>query len=158
MTWALRPQPAAPSGPQSNPPQPAPTQALSPQGIPPESDLYAGLFRPEGGAPANPNATQVMPPVDPGTAMAPAAYDQPAYDQPIDYQAGGGGHYSEPYDANYAGYAADHNREPAPAPRPRRAAMIGLGGAAGAIPVIVVSLINIRGRPPAPAAPPGRQP
>jgi peptidoglycan hydrolase-like protein with peptidoglycan-binding domain len=157
MTWALPPQPAAPSAPQSNSPRPDPTQALSPQGIPPESDLYAGLFRPEGGAPANPNATQVMPPVDPGTAMAPAAYDQPAYDQPIDYQAGGGGHYSEPYDANYAGYADDHNGEPAAAPRSSRAAMIGIGVAAGAILVIVVSLITIGGGTPTPAATPGSQ-
>ena len=63
MTWALPAQPATqPATPSasSSAPQPNPTQALSAQGILPESELYAGLFRPEGGAPAHPNATQVM--------------------------------------------------------------------------------------------------
>ncbi|MFL6112108.1 MAG: peptidoglycan-binding protein [Catenulispora sp.] len=150
MTWALPASSAPQTAPRADPAYSNPTQARSAQGIPPESDLYAGLFRPEGGAPANPNATQVMAPVDPGPSVA--AYDQPAYDQPIDYQTGGGGHYSEPYEG---GYADDYGGPPARSPRSSRAAMIGIGVAAGAILVIVVSLVTIGGGTPAPAATPG---
>ena len=68
MTWDLPPQPDA------------------------EPDPYAELFRPEGGAArTNPNATQVMTPVEAGAVPLGGGYGQPAYDQPIDYQAGGGG-------------------------------------------------------------------
>ncbi|GAA1950516.1 peptidoglycan-binding protein [Catenulispora subtropica] len=147
MTWDL-------------PPQHDPTQALPAQGGPgfgpgpaagaAEPDPYAELFRPAGGAaPVNPNATQVMAPVEPGMApMGGSGYDQPAYDQPIDYQTGGGGAYSEPYDRDYAG-------EQAPRPRSSRTAMIGIGVAAGAVLVIVISLITLGGGSATPAAAPG---
>jgi peptidoglycan hydrolase-like protein with peptidoglycan-binding domain len=103
-----------------------------------------------------------MPPVAPGAAQfgaaqfgaaaGGAAYDQPAYDQPVDYQTNGGGPYSEPYEGPYAD---DYDGEPAPHPRSSRAAMIGIGVAAGAVLVIVVSLITIGGSGSTPAAAPG---
>ena len=137
MTWALPPQEAA-------------TQAIPAQGAPPEPDPFAHLYRPEGAARANPNATQVMQPVSPDYGRP--EYDQPAYDQPIDYQAGGGGAYAEPYDA---GYADDYPGEPEEGRRSNRGAMIGIGVAAGAVLVIVVSLITLGGGSSTPAAAPG---
>ncbi|NUP48456.1 MAG: hypothetical protein HOW97_14280 [Catenulispora sp.] len=133
---------------------PGPVQAVSPQGSPSfgpapvEPDHYAELFRPEGGAANNPNATQVMAPV----AAGEAAYGQPAYDQPIDYQTGAGGAYSEPYDGPYAD---DYDAEAAPRPRSSRSAMIGIGVAAGAVLVIVISLITLGGGSSTPTAAPG---
>ncbi|WP_194908714.1 peptidoglycan-binding domain-containing protein [Catenulispora rubra] len=138
MTWALPPQEAA-------------TQAIPAQGAPPEPDPFAHLYRPEGGAArVNPNATQVMQPVAPDFGRP--GYDQPAYDQPIDYQSGGGGAYAEPYDG---GYADDYPAEPEDGRRSNRGAMIGIGVAAGAVLVIVVSLITLGGGSGTPAAAPG---
>ena len=74
-----------------------PTQAIPAQSPPPEPDPFAHLYRPEGGEPPRPNATQVMAPVPADFGRAEYGYDQPAYDQPIDYQAAGGGAYAEPY-------------------------------------------------------------
>jgi peptidoglycan hydrolase-like protein with peptidoglycan-binding domain len=135
LTWALPPQ--------SDPTRamPAPSGALEPE-------VYAGLFRPEGDVRANPNATQVMQPVAAGAA----GYDQPAYDQPIDYQSGGGGAYAEPYEG---GYADDYHGEPGKPPRSSRSAMIGIGVAAGAVLVIVISLITLGGGSQTPSAGPG---
>ena len=161
MTWELPPEP----GPTKAFPAPGPTDAFPAPGnpgfgpAPVDPDHYAELFRP---APNNPNATQVMAPVEAvaaagsGAAAGPvgaAGYGQPAYDQPIDYQAGGrGGPYSEPYDGSYAD---DYDAGPAARPRSSRAAMVGIGVAAGAVLVIVVSLITLGGGDPAPAAAPG---
>ena len=142
MTWALPPQDAA-------------TQAIPAQSAPPEPDPFAHLYRPEGGAArVNPNATQVMPPVSPDFGRPgydQPAYDQPAYDQPIDYQAGGGGAYAEPYDG---GYADDYPDEPEDGRRSNRGAMIGIGVAASAVLVIVISLITLGGGSSTPAAAP----
>ncbi len=133
------------------------TQAIPAQSAPPEPDPYEHLYRPEGGAArANPNATQVMPPVaaDYGAPAGRPGYDQPAYDQPIDYQAGGGGAYAEPYDG---GYAEDYPGEPGRGPRASRGAKIGIGVAAGAVLVIVVSLITLGGHSTPSAGPTGAQ-
>jgi peptidoglycan hydrolase-like protein with peptidoglycan-binding domain len=147
MTWAL------PAGEGA-------TQAIPAQSAPPEPDPFAHLYRPEGGAArANPNATQVMQPVSPDFGRPgydQPAYDQPAYDQPIDYQpvdyqAGGGGSYAEPYDG---GYADDYPGEPEDGRRSNRGALIGIGVAAGAVLVIVVSLITLGGGSSTPAAAP----
>jgi peptidoglycan hydrolase-like protein with peptidoglycan-binding domain len=66
---------------------------------------------------------------------------QPAYDQPIDYQAAGRP-YPEPYEGSYEEGYDDGSGEP---PRSSRAAMIGVGVAAVAILVIVVSLVTLGG-------------
>ena len=137
MTWGLPPQEEA-------------TAAIPVQSAPPEPDPFAHLYRPEGGAaPANPNATQVMPPVSPDFGRP--EYDQPAYDQPIDYQSRGGGAYAEPYET---GYDDEYPGEPEDGRRSNRGAMIGIGVAAGAVLVIVVSLITLGGGSSTPAAAP----
>jgi hypothetical protein len=161
--------PGAPHGPADNgamnwalPPQHDATRAMPVPGGPPEPDPYEGLYRPEGGR-ANPNATQVMAPVaagyNPSGYQQPgyeqAAYEQPAqpaYDQPIDYQSGGGGPYAEPYEGPYAD---DYSGETGKPPRNNRSAMIGIGVAAGAVLVIVVSLITLGGGSQSPSAGPG---
>ena len=138
MTWSL---PASDEA----------TQAIGAQSGPPEPDPYAHLYRPEGGATRpHPNATQVMAPVPEDFGRA--EFAQPAYDQPIDYQAGGGGAYAEPYEG---GYADDYPGQPGNGPRSSRGAMIGIGVAAGAVLVIVVSLITLGGNSSGPAAAPG---
>lgn len=148
MTWALPAQDDA-------------TQAIPVQRTPPEPDPYAHLYRPEGElARVSPNATQVMPPVpaDYGRsdyeqpAYGQPAYEQPAYDQPIDYQSGGGGAYAEPYEDPYA---EDYPDRPDAGARSGRGAKIGIGVAAGAILVIVISLITLGGHKQTPAAAPG---
>jgi peptidoglycan hydrolase-like protein with peptidoglycan-binding domain len=141
MTWSLPTQDEA-------------TQAIPAQSGPPEPDPYAHLYRPEGGATRpHPNATQVMAPVPEDFGRS--EYQQPAYDQPIDYQAGGGGAYAEPYEG---GYADDYPPEPGHGPRSGRGAMIGIGVAAGAVLVIVVSLITLGGNSSAPSAGPANTP
>ena len=131
-----------------------PTQAIPVQSGPPEPDPYAHLYRPEGGTERpHPNATQVMAPVPEDFGRS--EYQQPAYDQPIDYQAGSGGAYGEPYDV---GYADDYSGEPGTGPRSNRGAKIGIGVAAGAVLVIVVSLITLGGHSSTPSAGPAVTP
>jgi peptidoglycan hydrolase-like protein with peptidoglycan-binding domain len=77
---------------------------------------------------------------------------QPAYDQPIDYQAATDRPYSEPYEGPYAD---DHPDDGHAGPRSNRAAMIGVGVAAAAILVIIVSLITLGGGKSTPPAPRG---
>jgi peptidoglycan hydrolase-like protein with peptidoglycan-binding domain len=132
-----------------------PTQAIPAQSPPPEPDPFAHLYRPEGGEPPRPNATQVMAPVPADFGRAEYGYDQPAYDQPIDYQAAGGGAYAEPYEN---GYADDYPAEPGTGPSPNRGAKIGIGVAAGAVLVIVVSLITLGGHSSTPSAGPAVTP
>jgi peptidoglycan hydrolase-like protein with peptidoglycan-binding domain len=137
------------------------TQAIPAQGGPAEPDPFADLYRPEGGARPNPNATQVMAPVPADFGQAEfqqQAYDQPGYDQPIDYQAQGqgpGGYAGEPYEA---GYADDYPEEHGQGPRSGRGAKIGIGVAAGAILVIVISLITLGGHSSTPSAGPANTP
>lgn len=137
-----------------------PTQAIPAQGGPPEPepDPYAHLYRPQGGEPPRPNATQVMAAVpedfgrDGYDQSGPSGYGgQPAYDQPIDYQAAGGGAYTEPYER---GYADDYAGDSGDGPRPNRGAKIGIGVAAAAVLVIVVSLITLGGGNSKPSAGP----
>jgi peptidoglycan hydrolase-like protein with peptidoglycan-binding domain len=154
MTWEL------PLHTQGDPTQAIPTQAFPAQAppaqsAPPEPDPFAHLYRPEGGEPPRPNATQVMAPVPADFGRAEYGYDQPAYDQPIDYQAAGGGAYAEPYEN---GYADDYPDEPGSGPSPNRGAKIGIGVAAGAVLVIVVSLITLGGHGSAPSAGPAVTP
>jgi peptidoglycan hydrolase-like protein with peptidoglycan-binding domain len=97
--------------------------------------------------------TQVMPaqPAAFGSALPPA---QPAYDQPIDYQAA-----PDPYAEPYAdGYPETFDRPEGAPPRSSRAAKIGVAVAAGAILVIVVSLITLGGGKDGPAAAPANGP
>lgn len=145
MTWALPAQDAA-------------TQAFPAQGGPPEPDPHEHLFRPEGGTRSNPNATQVMAPVPADFGRSEyqqGAYDQPGYDQPIDYQAAGGDGYGEPYEG---GYADDYPGEHGGGPNSGRGAKIGIGVAAGAVLVIVISLITLGGHSSAPSAGPANSP
>lgn len=152
MTWEL------PAQSQQEATQPFPTQPVPAQSAPPEPDPYEGLFRPEGGAArANPNATQVMPlvPDDFGRSE----YDHPAYDQPIDYQAGGGGAYRDPYGGEYADdYPGDHPGEAGKGARANRGTKIAVAAAAGAVLVIVVSLITLGGGSSTPSAGPANAP
>jgi peptidoglycan hydrolase-like protein with peptidoglycan-binding domain len=159
LTWEL-PLPG-----QSDPTQAIPTQAIPAQGMPTqaipvqsaaaEPDPFAHLYRPEGGEPPRPNATQVMAPVPADFGRAEYGYDQPAYDQPIDYQAAGGGAYAEPYEN---GYADDYPGEPGTSPNSNRGAKIGIGVAAGAVLVILVSLITLGGHSSTPSAGPAVTP
>ncbi|ACU69264.1 Peptidoglycan-binding domain 1 protein [Catenulispora acidiphila DSM 44928] len=163
MTWELPAQGQAQEATQAIPAQ---NGSLNPDSLNPE--VYASLFRPEGApARANPNATQVMPSVPddygrPGydqDGYPQAGYDQraanqPAYDQPIDYQAAGGGAYAEPYET---GYADDYPDEPSARPS-NRGTKIGIGVAAGAVLVIVISLITLGGGSSKPSAGPANTP
>jgi peptidoglycan hydrolase-like protein with peptidoglycan-binding domain len=154
MTWEL------PLHTQGDPTQAIPTQAFPAQAppaqsAPPEPDPFDHLYRPEGGEPPRPNATQVMAPVPADFGRAEYGYDQPAYDQPIDYQAAGGGAYAEPYEN---GYADDYPDEPGSGPSPNRGAKIGIGVAAGAVLVIVISLITLGGHSSTPSAGPANSP
>ena len=80
---------------------------------------------------------------------------QPAYDQPIDYQAAPGRPYSEPFED---AYADDYDGRPVEPPRSSRSALIGVGVAAAAIVVIIVSLITLGGGKSTPAPQANTQP
>ena len=152
MTWELPTQPQEGAGGAGG--ADGATQAIPVQSGPPEPDPYAHRYRPEGGTERpRPNATQVMAPVP--ADFGRSEYQQPAYDQPIDYQAAGGGAYGEPYDA---GYADDYQRGSGDGPRPNRGAKIGIGVAAVSVVVIVVSLITLGGGSKTPSAGPANAP
>jgi|GEM_PF-2725823 len=154
MTWEL-PLHTQGDPTQAIPAQPVQTQAVPAQSAPAEPDPFAHLYRPDGEERPRPNATQVMAPVPADFGRAEYGYDQPAYDQPIDYQAAGGGAYAEPYEN---GYADDYPGAPGTGPRPNRGAKIGIGVAAGAVLVIVVSLITLGGHGSTPSAGPAVTP
>lgn len=147
-----------PAAQQVQPPQQ--TQQTQPVPIPQQSMLgeeYDSFFRPEPGQPSPHTMTQVMPPVAQPAAFGsevPQQYGgygpppQPAYDQPIDYQAAPGP-YPEPYAGGYPDEYADAGGPP---PRSSRSAKIGVGVAAVAILVIIVSLITLGGGKGSPAA------
>jgi peptidoglycan hydrolase-like protein with peptidoglycan-binding domain len=110
-------------------------------GEPAGADPYEAYFRPAPGERSPHTMTQVMPAVEPGAYPPGFIPAQPAYDQPIDYQAGPGRPYSEPYDGPYE----DEYSDPPPPPRSNRGATIGIGVAAAAVVVIIVSLITLGG-------------
>jgi peptidoglycan hydrolase-like protein with peptidoglycan-binding domain len=135
------------------------TQPVQQAPIPQQSALgeeYDAFFRPEPGQPSPHSMTQVMPPVAPAAfgSEVPQQYGgygpppQPAYDQPIDYQAAPGP-YPEPY---AGGYPAEYGDAGGPLARSSRSAKIGVGVAAAAILVIVVSLITLGGGKGSPSA------
>jgi peptidoglycan hydrolase-like protein with peptidoglycan-binding domain len=130
-----RPAPGAPSPHTRTQVMPA----IPPQTPPPGAEQTGhGQTRADQGYPPQPYQ-------DPSFGPAPAAAQhtagQPAYDQPIDYQAATDRPYSEPYEGPYA---EDYQDGPAE-PRSNRAATIGIGVAAAAVLVIIVSLITLGG-------------
>lgn len=105
-------------------------------------DPFAAFFRPAPGERSPHTMTQVIPtiPQQAGPSGAPGTPPQPDYDQPINYQTGPGRPYSEPYEGPYADdYATPTGRRP----RSSRGPLIGVGAAAAAILVVVVSLITL---------------
>ena len=143
-----RPAPGAPSP--HNRTQVMPT--IPPQAPPPGAEQAgSGVQRDaDQGYPPQPYQSPSFGPAPAGRQFADgqqhtagqAGYDQPAYDQPIDYQAATDVRpYSEPYEGPYADDYQDGPAEP----RRNRAATIGIGVAAAAILVIVVSLITLGG-------------
>jgi peptidoglycan hydrolase-like protein with peptidoglycan-binding domain len=140
-----------------------PAQPLAP---PPTNvaEEYDAFFRPEPGQPIPPTMTRVMAPVAQPAAFGsevPQQYggygppSQPAYDQPIDYQAAPGPYPEPPY---AEGYPDQYDAPGGLPPRSSRSAKIGIGAAAVAILVIIISLISLGGGKGTPAAAPGNAP